>query len=264
GIVLRPAAEDLDDAADLVVTADDRVELALARGLGQVAAEALERHVLVLGVLVGHAVAAANLAQRLEQRLMDGAVGAERVPGLAGVLRDREHEVLGRDVLVLQLAHLLLGVAQDLNELARAAGRLCGALELRQRIERLGVRLANRRGIYPELAQDGYDDAALLLEQDGKQMLGHRLRVVPIVGQPLRGLERLLALDRKSVWLHRRSQFLRSLNLSLCDLDYDRFSGVRKANGVAIERLMAWSLRWPDREACRPDLAASRPGPAGP
>ena len=41
------------DAADLLVAADDRVELAVARGLGEVAAEALERLELRLGVLVG-------------------------------------------------------------------------------------------------------------------------------------------------------------------------------------------------------------------
>ena len=38
-VVLRAAGEDLDDAADLVVAADHRVELAVARGLGEVAAE---------------------------------------------------------------------------------------------------------------------------------------------------------------------------------------------------------------------------------
>ena len=55
-VVLRPAREHLDDAADLLVAADHRVELALARQLGQVAAVPLERLVLALGVLVGHAL----------------------------------------------------------------------------------------------------------------------------------------------------------------------------------------------------------------
>ena len=55
-VVLRAARQHLDDAADLLVAADDRIELALARQLGQVAAVALERLVLALGVLVGHAL----------------------------------------------------------------------------------------------------------------------------------------------------------------------------------------------------------------
>ncbi len=41
-IVLGAAGEHLDDPADLLVAADDRVELALARELGQVAAVLLE------------------------------------------------------------------------------------------------------------------------------------------------------------------------------------------------------------------------------
>ena len=42
GVVLGPAAQDLDDAADLLVAADDRVELAGARLGGEVAAVLLE------------------------------------------------------------------------------------------------------------------------------------------------------------------------------------------------------------------------------
>ena len=48
-VVLGPAREHLDDAADLVVAADHRVELALAGGLGEVAGVLLERVVAVLG-----------------------------------------------------------------------------------------------------------------------------------------------------------------------------------------------------------------------
>ena len=70
GIVLRAAREHLDDAADLLVAADDRIELALARGVGEVARVALERLVLILGILVGDAVRAAHRLERLEQRVV--------------------------------------------------------------------------------------------------------------------------------------------------------------------------------------------------
>ena len=50
-VVLGAARQHLDDAADLLVAADDRIELALARQLGEVAAVALERLVRALGVL---------------------------------------------------------------------------------------------------------------------------------------------------------------------------------------------------------------------
>ena len=48
-IVLRAARENLNDAADLFVAADDRIELALARRVGEVARVALQRLVLILG-----------------------------------------------------------------------------------------------------------------------------------------------------------------------------------------------------------------------
>ena len=61
-VVLGAARQHLDDAADLLVAADHRIELALARQLGQIAAVALERLVGAFGVLVGHALRAADAA----------------------------------------------------------------------------------------------------------------------------------------------------------------------------------------------------------
>ena len=57
-VVLRATREHLDDASDLLVAPDDRVELALAGVLGEVAPVLLERLVLLLGVLAGDPVAA--------------------------------------------------------------------------------------------------------------------------------------------------------------------------------------------------------------
>ena len=66
-VVLGAAGEDLDDAADLVVAADDRVELALAGQLGEVAAVALEGLVAVLGVGVVDGLVPADLLEDLEE-----------------------------------------------------------------------------------------------------------------------------------------------------------------------------------------------------
>ena len=115
-VVLRAARQHLDDAADLLVAADDRVELALARGLGEVAAEPLERLELRLGVLVGHARARAQLLERLQRAASWSRPRlAEDAPGLAAVLGEREQQVLGRDVRVLEL----LGVLERVAEHAR-------------------------------------------------------------------------------------------------------------------------------------------------
>ena len=66
-VVLGAAREHLDDAADLLVAADDRIELALARELGEVAAVLLERLVGGLGIRRRDALVAAHLLQGLHE-----------------------------------------------------------------------------------------------------------------------------------------------------------------------------------------------------
>jgi hypothetical protein len=88
GVVLGAAREDLDRAADLDVAADHRVELALAGGLGEVAAVLGERLVLVLGVLVLDGLGAADLGERREQQVAAAAELAEDLGG-ADLLLER-------------------------------------------------------------------------------------------------------------------------------------------------------------------------------
>src|SRR5215213_8661816 len=106
GIVLRPARQHLDDATDLLVATDDGVELAGLGELREVAAELLERLVGALGILRRHALRAAHLLQRGEELVARRDI-------------EREQEVLRRDVLVLELAHLLLAPVEHLRELGR-------------------------------------------------------------------------------------------------------------------------------------------------
>ena len=85
-VVLRPAGEHLDDAADLLVPADDRVDLAVAGPLREVLAVLLERLELVLRVRRGHAVAAADIAQGLQHLLAPRPRGGRSWPA-AGARR---------------------------------------------------------------------------------------------------------------------------------------------------------------------------------
>src|SRR6185312_17291566 len=69
GVVFRAARKDLNHAADLFVASDHRIELALARQLGEVAAVAFERLIRTFGILVGDALGAANARERLQDRV---------------------------------------------------------------------------------------------------------------------------------------------------------------------------------------------------
>ncbi len=146
GIVLRAAREDLDHAPDLLVAADDRVELALLGGLGQVAAELRERLVAALGILARDALPAADLLDLREQDVAWDDV-------------EREQQMLGRDVLVLQLLRLVGRLVEDARERGAGLRLLRGALDRGLRGERrLGLG-AQRGGIGHELRRQ------LLVEQ---------------------------------------------------------------------------------------------------
>ena len=67
GIVLCLARQDADDAADFLVAADHRVQLALASHFNQVAAVLLERLVGSLGIRARHPLIAADSGQRLQK-----------------------------------------------------------------------------------------------------------------------------------------------------------------------------------------------------
>ncbi len=72
-VVLGAPLQDLDRAADLVVAADHRVELALARALGQVERVLLQRLALAFGFLRVDGLAAAHRLDRGLERLLASA-----------------------------------------------------------------------------------------------------------------------------------------------------------------------------------------------
>jgi hypothetical protein len=106
-------------AADLLVAADDRIELALAGLLGEVDAVLLQRLEGTLGILVVDIADAACLADALDGGQHALAVEADCGEDFLRVrlrLGESEQEVLGRDVTVLEGLRFLLGLGQDLHE----------------------------------------------------------------------------------------------------------------------------------------------------
>ncbi len=185
-VVLRAAAEDLDHAADLLVAADHRIELAGLGGLGEVAAELRQRLVGAFGILRGHAAAAADLLDPLEDL-----VARHRL--------ERQEQVLGRDVVVLELRAVLVGLVEHARERRRCVRLLRAALHGRQRIDApLGVR--------PQLLPVGEE---ILVEQREQQVVGRDLGVAAPARNVLRSRNGLLALDRQLLEIHVSSQLVR-------------------------------------------------------
>ena len=128
-VVLRAAREDLHDALHLDAAADDGVQLVLARGLRQVAAELLEdRGVRALGTARSaharaHGLAALVVAALVAAEHLDhGLAHLRQVRALLGqhlgghalaLLEEAEQQVLRSDVVVAQLQGLTQAQLED-------------------------------------------------------------------------------------------------------------------------------------------------------
>ena len=117
-VVLGPPAEHLHDAPDLGVAADDRVELALAGGRGQVGRVLLESLVGRFGILGGDPRAAAHGDERLAQGLRRRTEVVQQFGDVGITGRQADDDVLGRDVLVVELTGQLLSCGDGRDRFA--------------------------------------------------------------------------------------------------------------------------------------------------
>ena len=126
-VVLQPARQDLDDTLDLLLAADDRIELAGAGGLGQVDAELVDRRGLAGALGLGRGTRGRRLRQDADDLVADlvevDAEALEDARGDALALADQaQQQMLGADVVVAEAAGL---VDRELDDAlgARASGR---------------------------------------------------------------------------------------------------------------------------------------------
>jgi hypothetical protein len=203
GVVLRAAGQHLHDAPDLLVAADDRVELALAREVREVLRVFLERLVLVLGALIGDAAAAPHVLEGREDGRLGETEGQERLRGSGlPVLEEREEEVLGGDVVVLEVRGDLFGEVQQLHEDGGEArlGVLAGDVrELREELRDLLRGLAGRDA--DALEERGHD-AAFLLEEGVGEVFGRDFRMALGAGRLGGLLKDFLGLVGEAVEVH--------------------------------------------------------------
>ena len=202
GVVLGAAREDLDRAADLLHAAHDRVELALAGEVGDVAAVLLERLELRLGVLAGHAVVAAQGGVRLLDALARDAERAEHVARIALVIGERAEQVLGGDVGVAQLGGELLGRLGHAHEIAAGRDHAHRAAHLGlARDDGVDLRL-EQLGVGTHALDDGADVAFPAREQGLEQMYRLDRAGLRVGSDAHRRLQRLLCGDRPFIDSH--------------------------------------------------------------
>ncbi len=118
GVVLRAPRQDLDDALDLLLAADDRVELAGAGELGEVHAELVEGRGLRRPLRLLRGSGAARLAQDVDDLVADLVeVDAEALEHAGGdslaLPHQAEEQVLCTDVVVAEAPGLVDGELDD-------------------------------------------------------------------------------------------------------------------------------------------------------
>ncbi len=201
-VVLGAPLQDLDRAANLVVAADDRIELAFARALGEVDRVLGERLALAFGFLRIDPRPAADRFDRGFERLARQPLLFEQAARRALVVGQRQQEQLAGDELVAALRRFLVGQVQQVVEIAGNRDLAAGPLDFRKisdrRLERrlhLGHRDAGTR-------QQRRGAGVFLREQCREQVLRLDEAVVVAEGETLRVSERLLELGRQLVESH--------------------------------------------------------------
>ena len=118
-IVLGAAAEDLDDALEFAVAADERIELPVHRGLGQVAGElgqqaGLALALLLRGLLLRDAGQLVANLRKLQAALLQDLRGEALL-----FAQQAEQQMFGADVLVAEALGFFRGVGQHALALVR-------------------------------------------------------------------------------------------------------------------------------------------------
>ena len=195
-VVLRAAAQHLDDALDLLVAADDRVELVVASERREVA-RVLAEHALARRLpFVVHAAGADLLQSAHDALLGDTEVAKAGAAGAVALEQDAEQQVLRADEGVAHRLRLLAGVVERglrarrqvelIGVAAGAAGAACaGGLQVV-----VGAR-HGRTLVDAEQIEDLLDDAARQAEHADQQVFGAELVARPTAHDALRRLERL-------------------------------------------------------------------------
>ena len=188
-VVLGAAREDLNRAADLLIAADHRIELAFAGRLGEIAAVFLQRFIGAFRVLIRHPLTAAHGLHRLLELVGIGAGLGEQLLGATIVDRQGEHQVLNGDEAVFVGFTQGIGLVQHLVESLAQVDVVGWGTE---------CSLGGDVGLHL-LAQAAHLDAGflenparqtLLGEQGCKQMFTLHLLLALLLGQLLGGNDR--------------------------------------------------------------------------
>ena len=244
GLFLVRRREDLHDALDLLLAADDRVELAGARGVGEVDAELVDGGGLAGALGLGRGPASSRLGEDVDDLVADllqvDAEALQHARGDALALADQaEQQVLGADVVVVQPARLVDGQLDDLLG-ARRQADLADDRAIATADDELDGR-ADLGQLDVHVLEDARGDAFALADEAEQQVLGADVVVV----EPLR------------FFLRKRQDLARALR--------ELVEAIHRAAPIPIERVARALPEMLPKVTCPPTPRRSLPqgGPFG-
>ena len=181
GVVLGPPLQYLDGAPDLVVAANDRIQLALLRPLGQVYGVLVQGLAGLFGFGVVNGLATAHLFDRGLQGNGSHAAVLEQLsrPGLA--FQHRQQHQLAGDIGVAALLGQLVRHIEDLAQFTGQVDFPPRAADLGQRLQRRFQAGCQSRHVCACLLQQRTGGASFLVKQGAQQV--QRLDKIVVLAQ---------------------------------------------------------------------------------
>ncbi len=231
GVVLGPARQHLHGAAYLVIAPDDRVDLALARGIRQVAGVFLQRVIALLGTRRVRRPALADVVDRRVDALRGDRPGIQRLLGAGLDQRQRGQQPFDRHKAVARLLGDRLGLVQhthqarvhiDLPVAARDLGLLRNRrIDRAQHLFRAAARPADQVRRQP----------LVVIHQRLEQMFGQHALVAFPHRDGLRGLQEPARPFRELLHVHRPSPLVQRPTFGPPDTRHGSPCGPRSSSG---------------------------------
>ena len=185
GVVLAAALQDLDGAADFIVAADHRVELALACAFRHVQGVFFQGFALAFGLLRIDLVAAAHGVDGRFQGLAGQAVFARQLAAVGLVFRHGQQDHFAGHELVARLLRFLVGQVQQGHEFAADLHVAARARHLRQAFDRSAQGLGQAAHVDAGPLQERAGAAVVLVQQGRQQVDWFDIGIVVAHGQTL-------------------------------------------------------------------------------
>ena len=182
-VVFGTTLQDLNGAANFIVTTNDRVELAFFGALGQVDGVFIQRLTRLFDVRVVDRFATAQVVDGVFQGFLGDALAQQQFAQLAVVVHGRQQHHFAGDVLIAFLLRQPVCLVQQTRQILRHIHVASRILDFWQLIELFSQFFAQAVYIKTDLHQQRLDRTALLFQQCLHQVRGLNRRMIEANGQ---------------------------------------------------------------------------------